>query len=168
MKNESSPPALTELEGGALGVIQRLGAGTAYQVKEWFARSPSSYWSGSAGAVYPLMQRLEERGILASEDVSQTKRPKRQYTLTAAGKAALKAWILDAGQASDAGYDPLRTRLAFLVLVNRSEARALLDHAETQTREMRSPSDDGHVMAIHESWRSMRLAWIAELKQRFG
>lgn len=168
VKNESSPPALTELEGGALGVIEGRGAATAYQVKEWFARSPSSYWSGSAGAVYPLMQRLEDKGLLASRNVSETRRPRREYTLIPAGQAAFRAWMLDTDQASDAGYDPLRTRMTMLVLVDRASARKLLDEVEERTQVMTSPSPDPHVMQIHESWRSMRLTWIAELKRQFG
>jgi len=168
VKNESSPYPLTELEGGALGVIQRVGAATAYQVKEWFSCSPSGYWSGSAGAVYPLMQRLEDRSLLASRNASETKRPKREFRLTPSGELAFSTWMRDVNQASDAGYDPLRTRLAFLVSLDKPAARSLLDEVELKTRAMASPLDDDYVRIIHESWRTMRLAWIAELKQHLG
>jgi hypothetical protein len=76
--------------------------------------------------------------------------------------------MLDTAQAADPGYDPLRTRLAFLVQVDQPAAARLLDDVAARTREMAAPSEDAHVRAVHESWREMRLAWIADLKQRFG
>ena len=66
--------ALTELEGAALGVVVRDGPCTSYVVKEMFRGSPSEFWSGSAGSIYPLMRRLEERGLVASKRGSTGRR----------------------------------------------------------------------------------------------
>lgn len=41
---------LTEREGAALGVVLRDGPVTSYAIKELFRKSPSEFWSGSAGA----------------------------------------------------------------------------------------------------------------------
>lgn len=164
----SSTPPLTELEGAALALIKRETALTAYEIKEGFRRSPSSYWSGSAGAVYPMMKRLEGAGLVVSLDESSSRRPRKVFRLTNGGEAALRSWLIDEERAADAGYDPLRTRLPFLVYVERRAARELLDSVEARTREMPAPSEDRHAALVHESWRAMRLAWIAELKCQFG
>src|SRR5262245_13459166 len=46
---------LTELEGTALGVIWAGQPCTPYRVRRVFLDSPSPSWSGSAGAIYPLI-----------------------------------------------------------------------------------------------------------------
>ena len=168
MKKQSGTVGLTELEGAALAIIRRSGARTAYEIKESFSRSPSSYWSGSAGAVYPMMNRLEGRGLLASRDASESRRPKRLFDITPSGRAALVEWILNSERASDAGYDPLRTRMAFIDLVDQKNARALLEDVESAYKAMAPPSDDDAVKSIHEDWRQMRMAWIQDMKARLG
>jgi DNA-binding PadR family transcriptional regulator len=56
--------ALTELEGSVLGMIGVKGPCTPYALRREFLDSPSQYWSASSGAVYPLVLRLEERGLI--------------------------------------------------------------------------------------------------------
>ena len=55
---------LTELEGAILSEIQHRGQKTAFQVRRAFAVSFSLEWKGSAGAVYPAVKRLEQRGFI--------------------------------------------------------------------------------------------------------
>ena len=106
MKDESSRSEATELEGAVLAVIARAGSMTAYAVKEEFRSSPSSFWSGSAGAVYPLLKRLECRDWVSSRDLSETKRPKREFRITAEGRRVMAAWLTDADRASLFLVDP--------------------------------------------------------------
>ena len=97
---------LTEMEGLVLALLHRDGPLTAYEIKEVFRKSPSAFWSGSAGAVYPLVKRLEKRDILSSTDVSETRRPRREFTLTERGEQLMLAWLSDVERAVDPGYDP--------------------------------------------------------------
>ncbi len=55
----------TVLELVILGVFHKKTSSTAYAVAKEFTTSPSSHWSGSAGAIYPIVERLSERGYLA-------------------------------------------------------------------------------------------------------
>lgn len=119
---------LTELEGVALAVIARSGPMTAYGVKEVLAGSPSRFWSGSAGAVYPLMKRLAERGLLTPSGTATGQRAATTYTVSRNGKRALKAWLADVDKAIDPGIDPLRFRLLYLsVLSDRERTKFLED-----------------------------------------
>jgi DNA-binding PadR family transcriptional regulator len=53
-----------------------------------------AYPSPNIGQVYVTLRRLEQAGLVRSQDVVQSARPnKRVYELTPAGREALAAWI---------------------------------------------------------------------------
>ena len=121
----------TELEGAVLGVLREQGPCTAYAVRRVFLDSPSPYWSGSAGAIYPLMKRLQRLGRIASRGGSTGRRPSRLYNLTAAGDRAFRAWLQPPWPALVTGVpaDPLRTRVSFLGVLSVTERRRFLREA---------------------------------------
>ena len=85
---------LTDLEGAALAEIARRGTATSYAVANAFSGSPSEFWSGSAGAVYPMIRRLTEKGYLQVHAAATGKRRKSDYSITDSGRAALEQWLL--------------------------------------------------------------------------
>jgi DNA-binding PadR family transcriptional regulator len=105
---------VTDLEAAALGAIAKNEPITGYRLKETFGRSLSRFWSGSAGAIYPLLTRLEARGLIAAKQARRGKMNVRTYSITRAGREALTAWIFDMDLAVDPGFDPVRTRLLFV------------------------------------------------------
>jgi DNA-binding PadR family transcriptional regulator len=108
-------PQLTELEGSVLGVIANEGPCTRYRVRNAFMRSLSHHWRASAGAVYPLLARLERAGLIASRSVSGDRRGGRTVSLTASGKAALDEWLRAiTAQLAAPPPDPIRTRFHFI------------------------------------------------------
>lgn len=72
-------------------------------------------WKPSAGAMYPALSKLEERGLIAGETIDD----KRNYELTDAGRQRVTE-MRDAGddtpwtQASEGGRGDLRSALAEL------------------------------------------------------
>jgi len=53
-----------------------------------------AYPSPNIGQVYVTLKRLEQDGLVRSQDVEQTTRPnKRVYELTPAGRETLNAWV---------------------------------------------------------------------------
>ena len=72
---------LSELEYVVLGVVRQEAPCTPYVIRQVFAHSPSSYWSGSAGAIYPLVRRLERRGLLESTERRRGSRTSRECRL---------------------------------------------------------------------------------------
>ncbi len=107
---------LSELEGCVLGYLWKYGASTAYAVRKELLDSPSSHWSGSAGAIYPLLERLERRGVVASSKGARGDRAHWTYELTDAGHDAFMAWRAPplAYDIISIAPDPLRTRMYFL------------------------------------------------------
>ncbi len=157
---------LTDLEGAALAEIAARGSATSYAIAQSFEQSPSEFWSGSAGAVYPLIKRLAARGLLRSTSAITGKRPRLDYQLTAQGRAALEAWLLDAHRAAGMGFDPLRTRLVHLHLVSPARRRAFLEEVRALSKEFaKQPAFVGQAipMKVHETWLKARAKWLATL-----
>lgn len=172
MENQDTD-ALTELEGAVLGVIAGAGEITAYGVKEVIAASPSRHWSGSAGAIYPLVKRLEQRGLLAARTAAQGRRKAVLVSLTGAGRTALKAWIADAGRAADAGFDPLRTRISFVAQMADNERAAFLLEMETRLAAEASASPfpggpEALENRIHHAWMQARLEGFRAVRKELG
>ncbi len=123
----------SELEAVVLGLIWTEGPCTAYAVRRIVKDSLSTQWSGSAGAVYPAVARLEERGLIRSRAQATGKRQSLALEPTAKGKRALASWL---GPPVDAGAlgipaDPLRVRLRFLELLAPERQAEFLSQAIT-------------------------------------
>ena len=126
------PRELTELEGSVLGVVWERGPCTAYVVRKVFVDSPSPYWSGSAGAVYPLLARLERRGLVRSRAHSVGRRASRRFAITPRGLRRLQRWLGPpfADWILGVPVDPLRTRLSFLAALPAAQRATFLAEAE--------------------------------------
>lgn len=156
--------SLTDLEGAVLAEIAKRGIATSYVVTRAFAESPSEFWSGSAGAVYPLIKRLAARRMLTAHADADGKRARLDYQITPTGRTALEDWLLDAQRAAGMGFDPLRTRLVHLNLVSPARRKAFLNDVRAQSEEFaKRPAFVGLPMAqqIHESWLKARATWLA-------
>lgn len=158
---------LTELEGAALGIVLRAGSCTPYAVRRAFGSSPSRFWSGSAGAVYPLVRRLERRRLLAARADHGDGRARRLLSVTPAGRRAFAAWLLDADRAADFGFDPLRTRLFYSDLVPAARLEPFLAATAQRMAATRAPAVPGapHVLRLHDSWRRMRGRALEEFRK---
>jgi DNA-binding PadR family transcriptional regulator len=157
---------LTDLEGASLAAIAERGTATAYAIAQDFAQSPSDFWSGSAGAVYPMIKRLAARGLISGDATADGKRARIDYRVTAAGQLALEDWLLDAKRASGMGFDPLRTRLVYLHLVRPAQRRAFLTEVRVESlAQAARPVFAGAPLnqRIHASWLKARAAWLAML-----
>ena len=130
-KKRKAMDPVTELEAAALGVVWRDGPCTPYAIRQHFRESRAPRWSGSAGAIYPLVQRLERRGLLRSKHFARGKRGQRDYRITPRGVTAFRQWLKTPPSPNDATlvHDPLRTRVLFLAALPRDEARSLVSDA---------------------------------------
>lgn len=85
--------SLTPTARVILGMLQ-LGARTGYDIKRAIDLSTRFFWGASYGQIYPELHRLEGRGLVKSTP-EQGGRRRMSYSLTAAGKAALRDWLRD-------------------------------------------------------------------------
>ena len=85
---------LTAFEQVLLGMICTQPA-TGYELKRRFATTPLGVYQPSSGALYPALERLERRGLLASQALPQAAhgRPRRRYQVTEGGRRAHLDWV---------------------------------------------------------------------------
>lgn len=166
-----------------LGVLFALGPCTAYMVRCTFLESPSPYWSGSAGSIYPLLRRLRGLGFVQERPHAEGRRKSVILSLTAAGQGALAAWLLPPLPDLVVGVpsDPLRTRLGFLATLSPRRRRQFLVDAEagmrTHLADMeaderlhRKRGDRFGVLAARGAlaMQQTRIAWIEEVARTLG
>ena len=158
---------LTELEGAILGVLQRDPSCTAYRIRQVFLASRSAEWSGSAGAVYPAIRRMQTHGLI-TEKAEQDERGTRTYRLTRAGKTTYDRWLCDVERAIGPGLDPFRTRAGLWPLLPLGRRRTLLRALKTEAAKRRDellrerPVDAGDAIMtdLHVALQDLRLKWI--------
>lgn len=92
------PPAddaaqlLTPAQVIVLGLLRFLGTATPYELKAAVAMSVGNFWTVPHSQLYAEPDRLVSRG-LASVEQELGGRRRKSYSVTAAGVAALDAWV---------------------------------------------------------------------------
>ena len=175
-----STKKLTELQGAALGIIWHTSPCTPYQVRKVFERSPSPHWTGSAGAIYPMMRNLESLGLINSERHTVGKRLGRRYSITPAGNRALQKWLQCAVSEKTIGVplDALRTRVGFFAALSPSARIKLIGkvqkhlarHIKTIRAECRRRRVSGDIfsyLAMRGALLSLqaRQVWLQEVRR---
>lgn len=68
--------------------------GSGYELARRFERSIGYFWTATHQQIYRVLGRMESDGRLDVRHVPQEARPdKKEYSVTAAGRAALSAWL---------------------------------------------------------------------------
>jgi len=127
---------LSEIEACVLALVAVDGPATPYAIRNVFLESPNPQWSGSAGTIYPLIERLLRRKLIRSKLCLTGRRRGHQISLTTAGSRALRAWLSLPLPEWVAGVppDPLRTRIRFLGAISANRQRVFVQNAYQRTR----------------------------------
>jgi DNA-binding PadR family transcriptional regulator len=171
---------LSELEGAVLGVTSLSEPLTPYQIRKEFARSPNPHWSGSAGSIYPLVERLARNRLLSARAHVTGERRGLKYSLTVAGRKVLRSWILDAQDEKLVGIsDLLRLRFRFLSALKTAEQRHFVaamirkmtgevKKIEADCRKKSSSHDNYSYLTARGAllMARARLAWLQEVRTR--
>jgi PadR family transcriptional regulator, regulatory protein AphA len=85
---------LTTTEAAVLALLALNGERSGYDLLKQLRSSIGHVWAPAKSRLYTLLPRLVADGLAASRSVPQTARPDKElYALTAAGRAALDAWL---------------------------------------------------------------------------
>ena len=117
--------SLTPTARVILGMLA-LGARTGYDVKRVIDLSTKFFWNASYGQIYPELHRLEERGLVVAKADPKGGRQRTSYTLTAAGRKALRHWLRDHDQMAFETRDEGLLKLFFGDLQSRDDVVATL------------------------------------------
>ncbi len=129
-----SKRTLSALELAVLGLLSRSPA-SGYDIRKMFAESPMGHFSGSPGAIYPVLNRLVARGLLkASMDLRNAMRPRRLFTPSPEGEKAFEAWLRAPVTREDVvhGVETLTLRFAFLSELEAPATRTFLESYATE------------------------------------
>jgi DNA-binding PadR family transcriptional regulator len=94
---------------------------TAYQLFKDYEQSPVSTFNTSKGSLYPLINRLKTRGLIAAEAKPGDKRNTEFLACTKAGAKAIAAWARQLDSSHVVLDDPLRSKLLSLDQIGREE-----------------------------------------------
>ncbi|MFL6752123.1 MAG: hypothetical protein ACJ8D5_00755 [Sphingomicrobium sp.] len=122
---------LTDDEGTFLALLIRVQPATAYQLSKVYAESPVSNFGTSKGKIYPLVERLKERGFLRKRAVAGDARGSDRLECTARGEEAVRAWAMEIRPTHLLLDDPLRTKLQSFDLLSRDEQLEWIVTAKT-------------------------------------
>jgi DNA-binding PadR family transcriptional regulator len=111
-RKRAAAPDLTNAAAAVLGMVA-LGARSGYEIRRAAELSLRFFWALGPPQIYAELGRLEEAGLVGGRDESRGRRPRRLYTVTAAGKRALVAWGGSRDRAPLELRDPLLLRLFF-------------------------------------------------------
>ena len=125
---------LTELDYLILGLLYR-NARTAYAAGRAIAEMPASRFSGSPGAVYPAIRRLETNGLLTAAGRTADGRRGVVWTLSDRGRDVFEAWVRAPVTADEMIASPglVMVRISFLGAVL-SEETELDDYLARLTK----------------------------------
>lgn len=111
-----------------LGMVAAFGPATSYDIKGWADSSVGFFWPFSRAQLYAEPRRLAGEGLLA-ERQEEGGRRRRVYSLTDAGREALRAWL---GQPTDAPTEIRDLGLLKLYFSQLSSPEDLVALAERQ------------------------------------
>lgn len=107
------PP--TPLEHALVGLLHQQPR-SGYDLRKILETTALGNYSGSPGAVYPALGRLEARGLIVGEvDTDRELRPRKLFRPTAAGRELFRQWLLREVERGDVErrLDELMLRFAF-------------------------------------------------------
>lgn len=140
---------LSDNEGTLLSLVLRIQPTTSYQIIKIYSDSPVSNFNTSKGKIYPLINRLEQAGLIAKRRIDSDKRRTEELTCTAAGKKAVKEWILKIRAEHLLLDDPLRTKVqSFELLTPEERAQWILDVKEDLHRKLEEVEDYGRSVDV--------------------
>ena len=161
-----------------LGMLA-LGVRTGYDIKASVDQSTRFFWAASYGQIYPELRRLEEAGLVEGESSPTGARKRKEYRLTANGRAVLLRWLetpasmpelrdesllklffADALPVEEA-VEQLRMRR-----VGHEEFLALL--REIEVRAVDDPTFVNLVLAYGIAYAEFNIAWCEEQERRLG
>lgn len=167
---------LTHHESHVLAVIRKWEPVTAYFVRKAVSRSLASTFSDSPGSIYPMIERLKQRGLVSAEAGPDTGRKAELLSCTSAGEDVIREWLVRVDDNDLLPEDPWRTRVLFADLlesgVRDAWLRNMRDAMEAELDRIAArrqlATDDGERDAAENArlLSEARLVWLDRLLAR--
>ncbi len=100
---------------------------TGYDLAKAFENEIGEFWQAQHSQIYPMLKRLEAAGEISHEDtVTGEKLAKKQYTLTAAGREKLVAWVSQPSPELTPSKDEFILKLYFIKMASDPRIQPML------------------------------------------
>ena len=165
--NSQARAHLTSTSYLVLGLIEREGPSTPYELKRHVAATIGHFWSFPHALLYKEPPRLVELGLLTEEREASGRR-QRLFTITDAGRDALRGWLAKPAQEPTELRDAGLLQLFFADLAPDDQRRAIAEaqlavHQAALARYEDDRQAEGHVNgrdarpSTVEHWRGVTL-----------
>lgn len=117
-----------------LGLLRQPASGR--DLNDWFTHAFHHFWAAEPSQIYRTLAHLEGRDLISGERRSSAKGPpQRIFSITPAGRARLRAWLLDGPLMSDTRLSQL-AQILFLAELSTDQCAQFLQtlRDEYQTR----------------------------------
>jgi len=159
---------ITELDYALLGLLCR-SPQSGYDLRKTLETTALGNYSGSPGAIYPALRRLEQEGLVEGEvDTTKALRPKKVFRPTRAGTKTLTDWLVRKIEREDVErrVDELLLRFAFhWVLADRKATRRFLESFLSEVEDYLSELSRQRSVLPEDTPLHPRLALAAGIEQ---
>ncbi len=66
---------------------------TGYDLKQCMLNSTSNFFDASFGSIYPALKKMEDKGLVSSNEVVEGGKYKKRYAITRTGEADFWTWL---------------------------------------------------------------------------
>ncbi len=147
-----------------LGLVERLGEATPYDMKAWADDSIGYFWTFSRASLYKEPARLKTLGLL-DEHQENTGRRRRLYSITASGKTALAEWLNTQEPATAEIRDLGLLKLYFAQSGTQAAFETLVqDQVKAHAQRLKTYKSLKFELASNEDWRFYAAALEMGLK----
>lgn len=140
----AAPPPLTTTSHALLGLLA-LKPWTSYELAKQVQRSLGWFWPRAERKLYEEPKRLVAAGFATAAAEHTGRRPRTVYTITAAGRRALRAWLGETSAPPTLEFEAM-VRVFFADAGTLGQLRATLEQVEDDARrrqvELRAMIDD--------------------------
>ena len=124
---------------------------SGYDLKKAFNQSLRNFWNAELSQIYPQLQKLEEDGLLTSEQVASANGPPRRvYSRSNKGQRELASWLLDGPNVGEERISYLAQVFFLSQLDDPAEALAFMHQLRA------------HMASWLESLQAVEKSWQAE------
>ncbi|MGH3564144.1 MAG: helix-turn-helix transcriptional regulator [Mycobacterium sp.] len=116
-----------------LGMLS-VGSKSGYEIRRSAELSLRYFWAVSPAQIYTELARLEDAKLVRGVDGARGNRPRRTFRLTAAGRKALRTWLLQDDLGRLEIRDPFLLKLFFADVLDADEVHDIIELAQARSR----------------------------------
>ncbi|GFZ33210.1 PadR family transcriptional regulator [Clostridium zeae] len=100
---------------------------TGYDIKQKMGISTSNFIDASYGSIYPSLKRLEQKGLICSEEIIEGGKIKKIYSITEQGKDEFLRWLNSPIEASKTSITSALSKIFFFDNLSKETITNLLN-----------------------------------------